>query len=504
MLRRRKTVRQKYGQGAGMASDHKHNRSSVGVIYEIYPATFCDSNNPNKDPKYSGHGDLKGIISKLDYIKSFNVDAIWISPIFLSPEGAAGDGGYAITKYDKIDPRFGSMEDFEHLLKAAHDKDLRVFTDFVPCHTANNHEWFEKSRNPKDPEFEKYKDYYVWHEGYKENGKLVLRDGHPVPPNNWMSVFKKPGTDNESMPAWEWDNTRKMFYLHHFNTSQPSLNLNNENVQHDILKEMDFWLNKGVDGLRIDALPFANYHKDFFADYDKPNEYFAKAVEEAKKAGKKINGRDLTANDIRIKNNSGKWSGPDHQWDAQDFDCSMCQPQTIEFIGKVRKLMDSHHPPKIGLGEVVTGPWGGGGSMEQAAKYLDPKTGLHTAYTQELVQFYDHYPPADVLRDVIKKNVGLSPDGGFCNNLGNHDFPRFATRMTKNAPYDKHETIIRQLMSLAVTLPGSLCLYQGEELGLTQADVPHDKRKDLVAKENRDGCRTPMPWNSMKKKCRIF
>lgn len=434
-----------------MSDSAAKNRPSE-VIYQIYPASFQDSNG-------DGHGDLKGITQKLDYIKSLNVDAIWLSPYFLSPEGAAGDGGYAITDYRKIGKQFGTMNDFEHLLSEAHKRGLKVYTDFVLCHTSDEHEWFKKSQK-REPGFE---DRYVWHDGKRdEQGQLIKVDGKPVPPNNWQSVFK-------DSCAWKFDEDRQQFFLHHFNGSQPSLNLNEAHVQEASLKEMKFWLDKGVDGLRLDALPFANYDPNF-----RDNPY------------------------------KGDWQGGwESHYFAPDFG-QMCQDSTIDFVKKIRGMLDTYQPPRIALGEVVAGRMGGGDSMEMAAEYLHPKDGgkgLNTCYTQSLVQFWNEYPPPDRLRDMIRKNVALSPDGGFCNNLGNHDFPRFPTRMMNgDPPYELREKIVKQLMTLSVALPGSFCMYNGEELGLTQAklgdDIPHEKMRDLVAKDCRDPCRTPMPWQA--------
>lgn len=205
------------------------------IIYQVYPASFRDSNG-------DGHGDLKGVTQKLDYIKGLGADAVWISPFYLSPPGPDGDGGYAVTDYRAIDPRFGDANDFKELLAEAHKRGLRIYIDFVLAHSASDHEWFEKSRRREDP----YTDYYVWHDGRIENGQRV-------PPNNWKSVF--------GGEAWKWDQQRNQYYMHHFLPSQPKLNLNEEKVQNAVLAEMKFWLDLGVDGFRLDALPFSN-HED--------------------------------------------------------------------------------------------------------------------------------------------------------------------------------------------------------------------------------------------------
>lgn len=422
------------------------NRPSE-VIYQIYPSSFNDSSG-------DGCGDLKGITRKLDYIKKLDVDAIWISPFFLSPEGPAGDGGYAITDYRRIDPRYGTMGDFEELLKEAHDRGLRVYTDYVLCHTANDHEWFEKSRNRE----EGYNDRYVWHGGVVEGeGENAVRK----PPNNWKNCF-------DHGPAWTWDDRRQQYYLHHFAPSQPALNLNDKSVQDASLAEMKFWLDKGVDGLRIDALPFANHDPQF---RDNP---WRDGIE--------------WPNDVSRE-----------RWDMQRFDHSICQPQTVDLVARIRELLDSYPDKKIALGEVIAGREGGSKSPEIATTYIDPEKGLHTCYTESLVRFWK-YPPADELRHMLRENLQYAPDGGFCTNASNHDFPRAASRMTQNAPEELRSSIVRQLMSMYMSLPGSICIYQGEELGLPQAripeDIPHDRKKDLVAAQCRDGSRTPMPWTS--------
>ncbi len=415
------------------------NRQSE-VIYQIYPASF-------KDSQGSGHGDLKGITEKLDYIKSLNVDAIWISPFFLSPEGEKGDGGYAVTDYRKIGEKFGTMEDFDKLLETAHKKGLRVYTDFVMCHTADDHEWFQNSRERKNG----FTDRYVWNDGKKDE------KGYPIPPNNWKSVFK--GKDE---PAWTFDKKRNQFYMHHFASSQPSLNANEPHVQDAIINEMKFWLDKGVDGLRLDALPFANY-------------------------------------DPQLRDNPGG-----NTWDSQRFDHSMCQPQTIEYVAKIRKMLDNYPDKKIAIGEAVAGRNGGFQSMEVARDYVHPETGIHTCYTE--MKFWPNYssekttgyPSAQELKDHVKDIENHFPGGAMCNSLSNHDFSRAASRMLPaNLPEELRTTVLKQIMTLNFSLPGSVCMYQGEELGLPDAripeDIPHHKIRDTLG--GRDIARAGIPWD---------
>lgn len=430
-----------------MAAPKGSNRASE-VIYQVYPASFCDANG-------DGHGDLKGITSKLDYIKSLNVDAVWVSPIFLSPEGPAGDGGYAVSNYREVGAKFGTNEDFKELIDEAHKRGLRVYTDFVMCHTSDEHEWFKKSVN-REPGYE---NRYVWHDG------KIDEQGVRQPPNNWKSVFSDPAT-NGSQSAWTFNEERGQYYLRHFNSSQPALNMNDEATQTAVLNEMKFWLDMGVDGMRLDALPYANYDPEF-----RDNPWLRE-------------------------------EGAHQFWSEQYMQHSICQPQTVQLVERIRKLLDSYDTPKRAIGEVIAGREGGSNSLPVAAEYLDAEKGLHTCYTEGLIKFWNRYPTAEDMKQFIRENEQYSPDGGFCNNACNHDFPRTATRMTEGVPQEMKGSIIRQLMSLHVALPGSFCMYQGEELGLPQARIPEDiapeQVKDGVValKDCRDGARTPMPWDA--------
>lgn len=426
------------------------------IIYQVYPSSFNDSNN-------DGWGDLKGIIARLDYIKNSGADAIWVSPYYLSPEGPDGDGGYAVSDYRTINPIYGTMEDFEELVSEVHKRGLRLYSDMVHAHTANNHEWFEKSRQ-KDKDF---KDHYVWHPGSSYRDGQVHHDGDfengsRVPPNNWKSVF--------GGPAWHFDETRQEYYLHHFLKSQPALNLNEEHVQDAILEEMKFWLDKGLDGFRIDALPFSNY-------------------------------------DSQLRNNPWIDRQPDEFWNQQYFEHSMCQPQTIDFVARIRALADSYQDKKTTLGEVICGRHGGFGAIDVAATYIDKHTGLDMCYTDlglAIVPATDH----DTVKHVITEIQNRFPHGGHCISISNHDFVRSRTLAVEHLPEEEQEAALRQNMKIIMTIPGSIVLYQGEELGLPQAripeDIPLDKLKDPVAQTRgpehcRDGSRTPMPWESNEK-----
>ena len=201
------------------------------VVYQIYPKSFLDTNG-------DGVGDLQGIINKLDYLKNLGVDILWLSPIYASPQA---DNGYDISNYEQIDPLYGSMEDFERLLKAVHGFEMKLIMDVVVNHTSDEHHWFIESRKSKDSP---YRDYYIWKDGIDEE-----------PPTNWGSVF--------SGSAWESDDATDQYYLHLFDKKQPDLNWENPIVRDEIYKMMKFWLDKGVDGFRLDVINFISKNTSY-------------------------------------------------------------------------------------------------------------------------------------------------------------------------------------------------------------------------------------------------
>ena len=452
------------------------------VIYLVQPDSFRDSNG-------DGHGDFRGITSQLDYIKSLNVDDIWFNPPYKAPPGKDGDNRYAPSDTRNIDEALGTMQDFEEFIDEAHKRGLRVYMDFMVCHTSHEHEWFQKSRN-REPGFE---DVYVWRDGWKVqqapglepppnakhrehefgehweyNEKTKLWAVH-YPPNNWKSVF--------GGSAWSWDDARGQFYQHNFLKSQPALNNNLEKVQDMVMGEMDFWRAKGVNGFRLDALSFANHDDEFnhdgWRDGCGPNDNY-------------------------------------EYWNQLKFTHSICQPQTIEFCERMREHFGDDF---ILLGEAIAGPDGGGGCIPIAATYVQPKTGIgeskpgiHMCYTDALNMW--GYPSAEDLRDKVSYLLSQFPaDGGHCNSVDNHDSWRSATRLLGNVAEEERPQALRQMMQLFATLPGSVQIMQGTELGLPQARIPQDikwnEAKDPTAIEGvcegRDGSRTPMPWNNAEK-----
>ena len=212
------------------------------VIYQVYPLSFKDSDG-------DGYGDLKGIAEKMDYFTELGVHALGLSPIYQSP---MADAGYDISNYTAIDKTFGTMEEFENFLKRAHEKGFKIIMEFVPNHSSNEHPWFEASKKSKDS---KFRDYYIWRDG--------AGAGKDQPPNNWLSVH--------GGSAWTYDSTTKQYYLHQFRKEQPDLNLRNDEVKEELKKVLRFWLDKGVDGFRVDAAQFLLEAESFDNETERSN-----------------------------------------------------------------------------------------------------------------------------------------------------------------------------------------------------------------------------------------
>ncbi|XP_011866809.1 PREDICTED: alpha-glucosidase-like [Vollenhovia emeryi] len=214
------------------------------LIYQIWPRGFQDSDG-------DGEGDLKGIISRLDYIEDLGIETIWLNPIYPSP---LIDSGYDVSNYTDIEPLFGDLSDFDNLMQKAHDRGLKVMLDIIPNHSSDQHEWFELSAKNVEP----YTDYYIWANG------SIDENGHNIPPNNWISTYS-----DEEGSAWTWHDGRQQWYYHKYHSSQPDLNLRNEKVVKELMGIFDFWLARNVDGFRINAVPY------FFEDEALRNESFA-------------------------------------------------------------------------------------------------------------------------------------------------------------------------------------------------------------------------------------
>lgn len=415
------------------------------VIYQIYPATFRDSNG-------DGVGDLKGIIEKLPYVAALGVDAIWISPFFLTPEGPDGDGGYAVSDYRKVDPKFGSNDDFKTLLDLIHDKGMKLYTDFVLSHTSFQHEWFQKSA-ARDPD---YADFYLWHDG------KIDAKGERIPPNNWISIF--------GGPAWTWHKGRGQWYFHNFLSSQPAVNYHNIATQDALLAEMQFWFDQGVDGFRLDALPHAVY--------------------------------DQSLQDIAPLPHAESIPVDKRIWYDYDQSPVMDMDTLVTFIRKLRGLCNDYAPQKILLGEVLSGRKPGQDAMDLATLCTDTETLCQMSYTDALLGI-NHFPQAGELAKIAARMESALPNGGNCNCISNHDLPRAASRLVNEISPERRQDALRQLYRIFFMLPGSFCLYNGEELALTQARIPEDIPYDCVIDpasfgaqtQGRDGERTPMPWS---------
>ncbi|MEJ2669884.1 MAG: alpha glucosidase [Gammaproteobacteria bacterium] len=411
------------------------------VIYQIYPRSFFDSNG-------DGDGDLPGVTSKMDYIASLGVDAIWLSPFFTSP---MKDMGYDISDYRNVDPRFGTLTDVDVMIAAAHQRGIKVIIDQVLNHTSDQHPWFEESRrsrhNPKS-------DWYVWADP-KMDGTV---------PNNWLSVF--------GGSSWQWDSRRRQYYLHNFLSSQPDLNFHNPEVVEQLLSDMTFWLERGVDGFRLDAIDFCYYDLHL---RDNPS---------------KLADEVVMVEELGVALGAGRENPYTYQHHLYDKTC----PENLLFLAKVRKLMDKY-PGVTTIGEL-----GGDGALETMGQYTSGNDKLHMAYTFELVT-----PRNDVayLRSTIEKTEIEIKDGWPCWTIGNHDCMRVATRWSSPAVDDQlRQERLRVYAVLLLTLRGSVCIYQGEELGLEEADLAYEDLVDPFGLafwpefKGRDGCRTPMPWRA--------
>jgi alpha-glucosidase len=397
-----------------------------GVIYQVYPRSFQDSNG-------DGVGDLPGIIDRLDHIAGLGVDCIWLSPITQSPQA---DMGYDVSDYIEVDPLFGSLQDFDLLIERAHALGLKVIMDQVVSHTSDQHPWFRESCFSKD---NAKADWYVWAD--------ARPDGSP--PNNWLSVF--------GGSAWEWHTSRKQYYLHNFLTSQPDFNYHNPAVQDAVLDVMRFWLDRGLDGFRLDTV----------------NYYFHDAKLRSNPPLKSLKGQPAT-----------------NPYDMQSHKFSKSQPENIDWLRKVRKLLDQY-PGATTVGEVGDDERG----LELMKQYTSGTDLLHQCYS------FDFLSPkftAKHFRSKVEAFFAGGETGWPCWSFSNHDVIR---HMTRWAPHSVNPPdLSRQAAALALTLKGSVGLYQGEELGLPEADILYEELTDprgmrfWPEDKGRDGCRTPMPW----------
>lgn len=405
-----------------------------GIIYQIYPRSFCDSTG-------NGIGDLKGITSKLDYVASLGVDGIWLSPFFSSP---MADFGYDVSDYQNIDPIFGTLDDCDEMIREMHKRKLKLIVDLVLNHTSEKHPWFTESRksrsNPKS-------DWYVWADP-KPDG---------TPPNNWMSVF--------GGSAWQFDSRRGQYYYHQFLKEQPDLNIRNPEVQDALLGIMKWWLDRGVHGFRLDALNHC-IHDAQLRD-NPPHE-----------------GIDLSGGSTRYLNPySMQW----HRYDKS-------QPEMIPFLKKIRALTDQY-PDCMTVAEINDDT-----TVKTTISYTGSADVLHTAYNFSMLgPVYG----AKVLRAVLDEFFAEPHNAWPSWAFSNHDIARVASRWAVDGKPDMAQA--KMLIALLTSFRGTAFIYEGEELGLTEADIPFEKLQDPYGiflwpeDKGRDGCRTPMPWDGTQK-----
>ena len=419
------------------------------VVYQIYPRSFCDSNG-------DGIGDLNGITSKLDYLKELGVDVIWLSPVYKSPND---DNGYDISDYQDIMDEFGTMEDFDRMLATAHEKGIKIMMDLVVNHTSDEHKWFIESRKSTD---NPYRDYYIWRPA-KEDGSL---------PNNWGSCF--------SGPAWEYDKTTDMYFLHLFSKKQPDLNWDNPVVRQEVFDMMNWWLEKGVDGFRMDVISLISKEQPELPD---------------KEPG--ING-------------------------YATFNVSANGPHVHEYLQEMRQKA-LNNADTITVGECS------GVTLEEAKKYArsdekelnmvfqfehmdvdsDEKAGKWTTRKMDL---------RDLKKILTRWQKGLQDIAWNSLYWENHDQPRSVSRFGNDS--DEYREISAKMLATCIhMMQGTPYVYQGEELGMTncpfntldnfrdlesinafhelteQGKMTEEDMMAAISYKGRDNARTPMQWD---------
>jgi alpha-glucosidase len=423
-----------------------------GVIYQVYPRSFQDTDG-------DGVGDLRGIAARLDYLVGLGVDAVWVSPIYPSP---MADFGYDVADYEGIDPLFGTMEDFDALLAAAHAKGLKVILDFVPNHTSDQHPWFVESRASRESA---KRDWYLWHDAVPYPWLAPGEDTRPVSeqyPNNWSSQF--------GGPAWTWDEGTGQFYLHSFLKEQPDLNWRNAEVRAAMYGAMRFWLAKGVDGFRMDVLWLLIKDAEFRSNLDG-------AV-----------------------------------WNAD-------QPETLEIVAEMRAVMEEFGDSPGGSSPQLEADSSAAlrndnqknKGNDNSNRTPSERVLIGEIYLplKELVKYYGAAPQlvganlpfnfhlilaewsAGAIAEVIRNYEAVLPVGAWPNYvLGNHDQSRLATRV---GPLQA-----RAAAMLLLTLRGTPTMYYGDELGMRDVAIAPDQVRDPAARDGkgRDPERAPMLWVS--------
>jgi len=403
-------------EGAALISDQLHWWQQ-GVIYQIYPRSFKDSNG-------DGIGDLQGIITQLDYLTWLGVNAIWISPFYPSP---MADFGYDIADYCNVDPIFGDLGIFEKLLEQAHRRDLKVIIDFVPNHTSDEHPWSVESRSSR---INSKRQWYIWRDPRLDGGA----------PNNWESYF--------GGSAWAFDQHTGQYYLRQFHAKQPDLNWRNPEVRSAMYNVMRFWLDRGVDGLRVDVL-WMPIKDDQFRD-----------------------------NPI-----NPEWKDGDLPWAHQIRLYSEDRPEMHEIVHEMRAVMDNY-AERVLIGEIYL-------PLPNLIRYYgDNLSGAHLPFNFELVLLSTWN--AQTIRQAVEAYEAALPAEAWSNwVLGNHDKPRIASRIGREAA--------RVATMLLLTLRGTPTWYYGDEIGMQDVTIPphlaHDPQGKRQPGYGRDPVRTPMQWD---------
>lgn len=411
---------------------------ATGVIYQIYPLTFADANG-------DGTGDLQGIIKKLDYLNngqidsesSLGIDAIWLSPINTSP---MFDNGYDVSDYYDICPVFGTLADFETLLAECHQRKIKVILDLVVNHTSDQHNWFQESSSSKD---NPKSDWYHWQDA-EPDGSV---------PNNWLSYFG--GT------AWTYCETREQYYYHAFNQNQPDLNWNNPEVRQAVFDIIRYWLDKGVDGFRLDASSV--YSKDKYYRY----------------------------NPVKFgTTDKNDYNNQDHLYDKN-------LPENHHIIKEIRQIIDTYDD-RVLIGETFIDS----SLYESIMFYGIDNDELHLAFNFEFT--FSPWYPGYLQREIARKDLLTPKNARPTYFLDNHDIPRHLSRWIECSLCTNPDAIAKAAATLLFTVRGTPVLYYGQEIGMVDnLDIPPEKVQDTAIKKSddgespppRDGSRTPMQWD---------
>jgi alpha-glucosidase len=408
-----------------MDTDSKYLWWQTGVIYQVYPRSFRDTTG-------NGVGDLGGILEGLGYLAgTLGVDAIWLSPFYPSP---MADFGYDVADYTNVDPLFGDLATFDVLVSQAHQRGLKIIVDLVPNHTSDQHPWFIESRSSRD---NPKRDWYIWAD--------AKADGSP--PNNWLSVF--------GGPAWEWDAKTGQYYLHSFLKEQPDLNWRNPAVRTAMFAVVRFWLDRGVDGFRVDVAHYVM--KDPELRDNPPNPQPGKSIHKS----------------------LGNYDSLLHLYDKG-------HPDVHTVYREFRRLLDSDSTdrPRMAVGEIHIFDW-----QQWASYYGQNLDELHMPFNFQLLGIPWR---AEAVRQVVDSLEAVLPPGAWPNYvLGNHDESRLVTR------YGCAQA--RLAAMLLLTLRGTPTLYYGDEIGMADVPIPPERQQDpwglRMPGLGRDPCRTPMQWS---------